>query len=92
VAGVEELVRLRAVSTPSGASVLELGAGPGRGAWLCRSHPAACLDEAQRRRAVERAMRTPIGTDDIERLRARLFDGEEAASSTFSPKRTGRTV
>ena len=53
----EELVRIRAVPTPSGPTGLELGAGPGRGAWLCRSHPAACLDEAQRRRTVERALR-----------------------------------
>ena len=36
-AGVEELVRIRAVPTASGPSGLELGAGPGRGAWLCRS-------------------------------------------------------
>jgi len=77
VAGVEELVRIRAVPNPSGPSGLELGAGPGRGAWLCRSHPAACLEEAQRRRAVERALRTAVGNDDIERLRARLFDGDQ---------------
>ena len=72
VAGVEELVRIRAT-----ASGLELGAGPGRGAWLCRSDPAACLDEAQRRRAVERALRTPVRNDDIERLRARLVHGDQ---------------
>ena len=67
-AGVEELVRIRAT-----ASGLELGAGPGRGAWLCRNHSAACLEEAMRRRTVERALRTSIGNDDIEGLRARLF-------------------
>jgi predicted RNA-binding protein YlxR (DUF448 family) len=66
------LVRIRA--TGSG---LELGAGPGRGAWLCRSHPAACLDEALRRRAVERALRTPVRNDDIEQLRARLVGGDQ---------------
>jgi predicted RNA-binding protein YlxR (DUF448 family) len=71
------LVRLRAVSTPSGATALELGAGPGRGAWLCRTHPAACLDEARRRRAVERALRTQVRNDDIERLRARLVGGDQ---------------
>ena len=64
VAAVEELVRIRAHPR----SGLALGAGPGRGAWLCRSHPAACLDEAQRRRAVERALRTPVRDDDIEQL------------------------
>jgi predicted RNA-binding protein YlxR (DUF448 family) len=78
VAGVEELVRIRAVPTPSGRNGLELGAGPGRGAWLCRAHPAACLDQAQRRRAVERALRTEVRNDDIERLRARLVAGDLA--------------
>jgi predicted RNA-binding protein YlxR (DUF448 family) len=68
VAPAGELVRIRAT-----AAGLEVGAGPGRGAWLCRAHPVACLDEAQRRKAVERALRTPMGTDDIEGLRARLF-------------------
>ena len=62
------MVRIRAT-----ASGLELGAGPGRGAWLCRNHSAACLEEAMRRRTVERALRTSIGNDDIEGLRARLF-------------------
>jgi predicted RNA-binding protein YlxR (DUF448 family) len=75
VAGAGDLVRIRVT-----ASGLEVGAGPGRGAWLCRDHPAACLDEAQRRKSVERALRTPVGTDDIERLRARLFDGEVPVS------------
>ena len=70
-------MRIRAVPTPSGPTGLELGAGPGRGAWLCRSDPAACLEEAQRRRAVERALRISIRNDDIERLRARLFDGDQ---------------
>jgi predicted RNA-binding protein YlxR (DUF448 family) len=68
VAAVEELVRIR--RTPAG---LEPGAGPGRGAWLCRNHPADCLDEAQRRRAVGRALRTTIEDDDIRRLRAKLM-------------------
>jgi predicted RNA-binding protein YlxR (DUF448 family) len=80
------LVRFRAT-----ASGLELGAGPGRGAWLCRSHPAACLEEAQRRRAVERALRTSTENDDIERLRARLFDGE-ATGASADERRNGRTV
>ena len=86
VAGVEELVRIRVT-----ASGLELGAGPGRGAWLCRSHPAACLEEAQRRRAVERALRTSVRNDDIERLRARLNAGDRAVNGTVL-QRTGRSV
>jgi predicted RNA-binding protein YlxR (DUF448 family) len=87
VAAAEELVRFRA--TPSG---LELGPGPGRGAWLCRTHPAACLAEAQRRKAVERALRSEIGNDDIERLRARLDDGDDPAEGTVPPETTGRSV
>jgi len=64
-------VRIRA--TPSG---LELGAGAGRGAWLCRLDPVACLDEARRRKSVDRALRAAIRSDDIERLRARLVGRE----------------
>jgi predicted RNA-binding protein YlxR (DUF448 family) len=71
VADADELVRIRAT-----AAGLEVGAGSGRGAWLCRDHPAVCLDEAQRRKAIDRALRTSVGTDDIERLRARLFAGD----------------
>jgi predicted RNA-binding protein YlxR (DUF448 family) len=67
---VEELVRFH--RTPNG---LEPGPGPGRGAWLCRAHPGPCLDEARRRRTVDRALRIPIRDDDIEQLRARLVAG-----------------
>jgi translation initiation factor IF-2 len=65
---VDELVRFR--RTPTG---LEPGPGPGRGAWLCRDDPAKCLDEAQRRRAVGRALRSTVEDDDIRRLRAKLM-------------------
>jgi predicted RNA-binding protein YlxR (DUF448 family) len=62
------------------ATGLVLGPGPGRGAWLCRDHPVACLDEARGRRAVDRALRTPIRDDAIEELRARLVAGEVPVS------------
>jgi len=50
-----------------------LGKGSGRGAWLCAAHPVACLDEAQRRRGIARALRTDV--DELEALRARLGAG-----------------
>jgi predicted RNA-binding protein YlxR (DUF448 family) len=45
---------------------------PGRGAWLCSGSPA-CFDRAVKRRAFERALRTPVTNTDIEGLRARLY-------------------
>ncbi|MBM3693277.1 MAG: YlxR family protein [Actinobacteria bacterium] len=56
-----------------GDGTVGFGAGPGRGAWLC-GPPAtgACLETAIRRRALERALRHPIPTTEIEALRARL--------------------
>jgi predicted RNA-binding protein YlxR (DUF448 family) len=54
---------------------LETGQGAGRGAWLCREHPVACLDEAVKKRAVGRALRIAVGNDEIEQLRARLDAG-----------------
>jgi predicted RNA-binding protein YlxR (DUF448 family) len=66
---------------------LDLGPGPGRGAWLCRDHPVECLDEARRRKAIDRALRTTIRTDDIMQLRARLVDGVIPTE-----RRNGRSV
>jgi predicted RNA-binding protein YlxR (DUF448 family) len=54
---------------------LVTGDGEGRGAWLCREHPGACLEEAVRKRAVDRALRIAVGNDEIEQLRARLDAG-----------------
>jgi predicted RNA-binding protein YlxR (DUF448 family) len=51
---------------------LRVGPGPGRGAWLCAEHAVACLDLAVRRRALDRALRVAVGSDDVERLRAKL--------------------
>src|SRR5581483_6623911 len=68
-AATSELVRL--ARRPDGE--LAIGAGPGRGAWLCRPPAAtACLDEAQRRGALARALRTAVGDDEVQRVRAKL--------------------
>ena len=51
----------------------QLGPGPGRGAWLCRPPRALdCLDMAQRRRALDRALRGTFAAPDIDALRAKL--------------------
>ena len=52
---------------------LQIGAGPGRGAWLCRP-PAAldCLDAAQRRHALDRALRRSLAAPDVAAFRAKL--------------------
>ena len=52
---------------------LALGAGPGRGAWLCGEHPVDCLDLAARRRALARALRREISGGDLLALRAKLM-------------------
>lgn len=75
VADVAALVRVH--RSPAG---LVTGDGAGRGAWLCREHPVACLEEAVRRRAVDRALRIPVGNDEIEQLRARLDVGRVPVS------------
>jgi len=45
--------------------------GAGRGAWLC-SGSLACLDDAVRRKAFERAFRAPIDAGAAKRLRDEL--------------------
>jgi predicted RNA-binding protein YlxR (DUF448 family) len=73
-APARELVRLR-----HGGDRLEIGPGTGRGAWLC-APPAglACLDDAAKRGALARALRTEVSGDDVADLRARL-DGRSGA-------------
>jgi predicted RNA-binding protein YlxR (DUF448 family) len=51
---------------------LALGPGPGRGAWLCGESPGSCLDRAQRRGGLARALRAPVGLGDVDDLRAKL--------------------
>jgi predicted RNA-binding protein YlxR (DUF448 family) len=52
---------------------IELGAEAGRGAWLCAPpRVLECFDEAVRRAALGRALRTSISPAEVERLRAKL--------------------
>ena len=54
---------------------LAIGSGPGRGAWLCGAPDTlACFDEAAKRRALDRALRTPVGRNEVVALRAKLED------------------
>jgi len=82
----DELVRL----TWTG-SELSVGAGPGRGAWLCRTSEE-CLERAVRRGAVERALRASIPNLDLAALRARLTaaspPGTADGARVVSPTRT----
>ena len=50
-----------------------VGPGPGRGAWLC-GPPATlgCLAEAERRHALDRALRAPVTAHQLAALRAKL--------------------
>ena len=69
VAPVSALVRV--TRRPDGALVL--GSGPGRGAWLCAPPTAIeCLEAAQRRKGLDRALRAPVGEREVARLRAKL--------------------
>lgn len=54
---------VRCVLGPDGAAVSRVA--PGRGAWLCS---VACLHTAIRRKAFERAWRTPVPTGALEGL------------------------
>ena len=46
---------------------------PGRGAWLCAGSPA-CVDQAAKRKAFDRAFRTQVEPDTVRSLRAALAD------------------
>ena len=51
---------------------LELGVGPGRGAWLCADRQRDCLDEAVRRQSLGRALKAQVAVHSVRDLRARL--------------------
>jgi uncharacterized protein len=70
VAPAGELVRL---ARSPGDGRVRIGAGPGRGAWLC-GPPATltCFDQAVRRRALDRALRATMTDDELRALRAKL--------------------
>ncbi|HEX6311053.1 MAG TPA: YlxR family protein [Acidimicrobiia bacterium] len=61
---------VRIVRAPDGG--LAIGAGPGRGAWLCAGS-VECFDRAIRRRALGRALRRPVTEPEAAALRAKLF-------------------
>jgi predicted RNA-binding protein YlxR (DUF448 family) len=69
VADPHELVRIG--RAPDG--TLSVGAGPGRGAWLCASTTAGCFEQAVGRRALERALRTRLSAAELASLRAKLL-------------------
>ena len=67
-----ELVRV--VRSPEGEVSLDLtGRKNGRGAYLCRS--ADCLKKAQKQRALERALQTPVSDEVFAAMLAQIAEG-----------------
>jgi uncharacterized protein len=64
VASSDDLVRL---TLRDGDVVLAASRPVGRGAWLCPE--PACLEQAERRRALDRALRARVSIDDDLRRR-----------------------
>ena len=68
-ASVDELVRLSCA--PDGS--VDVGPGTGRGAWLCAPPDGlACLDQAVRKRVLDKALRTTVSDAELEAVRAKL--------------------
>lgn len=64
-----ELVRV--VRQPDGTVELDTGGKmPGRGAYVCPD--VNCLDEAVKRKALDRALRAPVDAEVLNRLQKRL--------------------
>jgi len=80
VASVSELVRIFR------AARLEVGAGPGRGAWLCAARPGEGLDQAIKRKAVARALRCEVSSDEQASLRARLVGWSSGVPEVQKPE------
>jgi predicted RNA-binding protein YlxR (DUF448 family) len=70
VADPHELVRI--ARAPDG--TVSVGAGPGRGAWLCASTTARCFEQAVGRRVLEQALRTRLSAVELASLRAKLLE------------------
>jgi uncharacterized protein len=66
-----ELVRIARAAD----GTVSVGAGPGRGAWLCGPPSTGrCFDRAVRRRALEPALRTKLTGPELAGLRAKLLE------------------
>ena len=69
-------------------------AGSGRGAWLCRGS-AACVEEACRRRALDRALRAAVAAEALAELPALVGVGRpsgEASPEVWEDGVSGRTA
>ena len=52
---------------------MHVGPGTGRGAWLCAPPDGLdCLDQAVRRRVLDKALRTTVSDAELEAVRAKL--------------------
>ena len=72
---MDEMVRVVRLSDGS----LEVGRSvPGRGAWLCRTS-SDCVDLAVSRKSFERALRGPVSTEQMEKVRTALKLGSGPA-------------
>ena len=70
---------LRVARRPDGTVCLDTdGRGPGRGAYLCPD--TACVAQAERRRAFNRALRGEVHASIYEVLRRRIAAGEDRQS------------
>lgn len=70
---------VRFVRTPAGAVELDAsGKAPGRGAYICAD--AACFEKACSKRLLDSRLRTKVGNEEYERLRAD-FDAYMRASA-----------
>jgi predicted RNA-binding protein YlxR (DUF448 family) len=56
--------------------------GTGRGAWLCRDSPG-CIDRAEKRKAFDRALRGPVQSEQVDRLRSALMPDEGSEGSVL---------
>lgn len=65
---------------PAGGGPLLLDAGMGRSAYLCPSE--ACLDDARRRRRLQRALRCPVDEAVYRQLEQRLSGASPASDNS----------
>jgi predicted RNA-binding protein YlxR (DUF448 family) len=89
---MSDLVRV----TRAGDGSLRLGrTGPGRGAWLCAGLPTGypavpCMEQAERRKALTKALRAPVEVAAITALRERVEERariESGGTETVTARR-----